>query len=127
MFNNKILLILSAMLMMASFTGCGAGNQTTVTNSTGGPASGAAVLTWDAPTTRTDGSPLNPATDVQSYQIYYGTSPGVYTQSVFVPNPGTGTITHTFAITPGTYYFAVTDTDIYGVESGYSAEVSKTI
>lgn len=127
---NKIPLILSAMLIMASFAGCGAGDQTTVTfnnGGSGGPATGVVVLTWDAPITRTDGSSLNPVTDVQSYQIYYGTAPGVYTRSVYVPNPGIATITHTFNIAKGTYYFAVTDTDLYGVESGYSTEISKTI
>jgi hypothetical protein len=112
--------ILSLALVVSISAGCGGG-------ASGSGATGAATLSWDAPATRTDGSSLNPSTALQSYKIYYGTSPHAYTQSVNVPNPGTATITHTVSLSPGTYYFAVTAIDAYGQESGYSTEVSKTI
>jgi hypothetical protein len=35
---------------------------------------GVAALTWDAPTTRTDGSHLNAATDDSQYKIYNRTA-----------------------------------------------------
>lgn len=85
------------------------------------------TLAWDAPTTRVDGSSLNPATDLSAYKLYYGTSSQVYTQTVTVANPGTPTITQTLTLAPGTYYFVVMDIDTAGQESGYSAEISKTI
>jgi hypothetical protein len=84
-------------------------------------------LSWDAPTTYRDGTPLDPVTDVAKYRIYYGTSSRTYTQVVDVVNPGTTTITHTLNLVPGTYFFAVTDIDISGQESDYSNEASRTI
>jgi hypothetical protein len=131
MINKKLLLAL-LVLIMASLGGCGGGGQTSVAPSTGGTSNKKggtpvpAVLSWDAPTTRIDGSPLNPATDLQSYTIYYGTAPSVYTHSLSVSNPGTATLTHTFSLVPATYYFVVTATDNYGQESGPTAEISKT-
>jgi hypothetical protein len=88
---------------------------------------GSATLTWNAPTTREDGSSLNPATDISLYKIYYGTTSQSYTQTVSVTNPGTATITQTLNLAPGTYYFVVTDVDTQGQESAFSTEVSKTI
>ncbi len=83
---------------------------------------GEAVLTWDPPTTNTDGSPL---TDLGGYRIYYGVSSGNYTQSIDVGNVTTYQVT---GLTDGvTYYFAVTAYDISGNESDYSNEVYKTI
>jgi trimeric autotransporter adhesin len=88
---------------------------------------GSVTLTWDAPTTREDGSPLNATTDLSMYKIYYGTSSKSYTQTVSVTNPGTATITQKLNLAPGTYYFVVTVVDAQGLESGYSIEASKTI
>lgn len=42
------------------------------------PVNGSALLTWDAPNTRTDASCL---TDLVAYRISYGTSPGFYPES----------------------------------------------
>jgi hypothetical protein len=84
-------------------------------------------LTWDAPTTNTDGSSLNPLTDLSIYKIYYGTASQTYTQMVSVTNPGITTITKTLNLSPGTYYFTVTTVNISGQESSYSNEVIKTI
>ncbi len=88
---------------------------------------GVATLSWDAPTTRTDGSSLNPVTDISGYKIYYGTASGTYTQVVNVTNPGTATITQTLNLPSGTYYFVVTDIDTSGQESSYSNEAMKTL
>jgi hypothetical protein len=88
---------------------------------------GAVTLTWDAPTTNTDGSTLNPATDLSMYKIYYGTASRTYTQVVNVTNPGTTTITKTLNLSPGTYYFTVTTVNTSGQESSYSNEATRTI
>jgi hypothetical protein len=87
----------------------------------------ALTLAWDAPTTNTDGSSLNPATDLSQYKIYYGTASRMYTTVVKITNPGTTTISQTLNLSPGTYYFAVTTVDVSGQESSYSNEVMKTI
>ena len=110
--------------------------STTIT-ATSGSVSGTATLTvtgggvvslaWDAPTTNTDGSSLNPATDLSLYKIYYGTASHAYTTVLNVTNPGTTTISQTLSLSPGTYYFAVTTVDASGQESSYSNEVMKSI
>jgi trimeric autotransporter adhesin len=87
----------------------------------------ALTLAWDAPTTNTDGSPLNPATDISLYKIYYGAASLTYTQVVNVTNPGTTTIIKTLNLSPGTYYFSVTTVDSSGQESSYSNEVMKSL
>ena len=80
-----------------------------------------ATLSWDAPTTNTDGTEL---TDLTGYKVYYGTSSGVYDNVIDVADVTTYTLTD---IAPATYYFAVTAYDELGNESDYSNEVSKTI
>ena len=110
--------------------------STTIT-ATSGSVSGTATLTvtvggvvslaWDAPTTNTDGSSLNPATDLSLYKIYYGSASLTYATVVNVTNPGTTTISQTLNLSPGTYYFSVTTVDASGQESSYSNEVMKTI
>jgi hypothetical protein len=112
------------------------GNQTVISNgtqtviSTGTqtvPQGAVLTLAWDAPTTNTDGSYLNPATDLSLYKIHYGTASHAYTDVVNITNPGTTTISQTLNLSPGTYYFAVTTVDTAGLESDYSNEVMKTI
>ena len=79
-----------------------------------------ATLTWNAPTTNSDGTPL---TDLAGYKVYYGTASGNYAQTVDVGNVTTSVVSN---LTDGaTYYFAVTSYDASGGESGYSNEVSK--
>jgi hypothetical protein len=69
---------------------------------------------------------MKPATDLSEYRIYFGTAPGVYTQTVHVPNPGSSTVTQTLTFpSPGTYYVVVTAVDTRGQESGYSNQVEK--
>ena len=76
------------------------------------------ILTWDAPTTNADGTPL---TDLAGYKIYYGTSSGSYTTTVDAGNVTTYNVP---ALPSGTYYFAVTAVDTSGNESDYSNEVN---
>ena len=83
--------------------------------------SGEAVLSWDPPTTNTDGSSL---TDLAGFKAYYGTASGNYGIIIDVGNVFTYTVT---GLSNGTYYFVVTAYDTSGNESGFSNEVSKTI
>lgn len=83
---------------------------------------GNVTLGWDPPTTNEDGTLL---TDLSGYNIYFGTSSGVYTDSV---NVGDVTTYQVPNLTDGlTYYFAVTAYDTSGNESSYSEEVYTTL
>ncbi|MCU0977240.1 MAG: putative Ig domain-containing protein [Steroidobacteraceae bacterium] len=87
------------------------------------PVTGTATLSWQPPTSRTDGSTL---TNLAGYRIHYGTSPGSYTQRITIGNAGiTSAVIEGLA--PGTWYFAATAYDTAGVESDYSNVGSKTI
>jgi hypothetical protein len=85
-------------------------------------ASGSATLSWNVPTTNTDGTPF---ADLSYFKIYYGTQSGSYTTTV---NLGTATNYVVNNLASGsTYYFAVTAVNSSGVESSYSNEANKTI
>jgi hypothetical protein len=83
------------------------------------PPTNTAQLAWDAV--------VHPG--LRGYRVYFGTAPGVYSQSpgngVDVGTATTYTVT---GLTPGTrYYFAVTAQDTANNESGFSNEVFKDI
>ena len=86
-------------------------------------ATGSAMLSWLPPTTRTDDSPL---TNLQGFRIYYGKTPGSYTEQIELPYPD---ITSYLVedLTSGQWYFAMTSYDSDDVESAFSDEKSKTI
>ncbi len=85
--------------------------------------SGAATLSWDAPTTNTNGTPL---TDLAGYTIYYGTSAAALTNTISVADPG-ATSYVVGNLSPGTYYFAVAAYATDGTQSAPSAVGSKII
>jgi len=63
------------------------------------------ILNWDIPTLRDDGSPLI-FSDIQMYNIYYGTSSASLSSTVSTENASQ--ISYTFpGLEPNTYYFAI--------------------
>ena len=86
-------------------------------------AGGAATISWEAPTTNTDGTPL---TDLAGYRIYYGSSPENLGNTVQIKSIGLQTIVFE-DLQSGTWYFAVMAVASDGSESGLSDIVSKTI
>ena len=85
--------------------------------------SGTATLSWQAPTTNTDGAAL---TDLAGYRIYYGMNADDLTQTVQLTSVGL----QTYVIEDlgsGTWYFAIKAVTNTGVESALSDVVSKTI
>jgi fibronectin type III domain protein len=87
------------------------------------PTSGSATLSWDAPTTDTNGQPL---TNLAGYRIYYGQSQTTLSQTVNLS--GTGLQTYVIDNLPqGAWYFAIKAVNSAGVESSLSNVVSKTI
>jgi hypothetical protein len=82
-----------------------------------------ATLTWTAPTTRTDGSPL---TNLAGYRIKYGTVVGTYPTVVPVPNPAATSHVVTGLTGGQTYYFVMTAYDVNALESANTNPVSRT-
>ncbi|MGB5132805.1 MAG: putative Ig domain-containing protein [Steroidobacteraceae bacterium] len=84
---------------------------------------GSATLSWEPPTTRTDGTPL---TNLAGYRIRYGTEAGSYPVVIDIPNGGiTSAVVEN--LPPATYYFVASAYDTSGAESSNSSPVSKTI
>lgn len=112
--------------------------SSTTSTTTLAPPDTTATLTWNAPTTRSDGAVL---TDLAGYKVYYGTAPGNYGTLIEKPlgNEGlscqdltdrtqcTYTVGIVEVLASGTYYFVVTAYDTSGNESDFSSEVSKAI
>lgn len=84
---------------------------------------GSATLTWEPPTTRTDGSAL---TNLAGYRIRYGTASGRYDALLDLNQAGLSAVMLE-NLAGGTWYFVVTAYDSAGAESAYSVEVQKTI
>ncbi|PYN89825.1 MAG: hypothetical protein DMD87_04245 [Candidatus Rokuibacteriota bacterium] len=85
-------------------------------------------LSWTAPATNTDGSPL---TDIVAYRVYYGTTPGPCPGGTFltIPSsqgtPGQTVRTKLTELKVGEiYYIAVTALSKNGRESDCSAPTS---
>lgn len=116
----------AVLLWALAIIGCG-GDDDPVDGSGGGPdvvvvGDGEAVVSWDAPSTRSDGTGLMPAS-LGGYRVHYGTAPRTYDTTIDVGRVTSHRVT---GLTTGTrYYFAVTAYDISDRESEFSEEVSK--
>jgi hypothetical protein len=84
---------------------------------------GGATLSWEAPTTNTNGTSL---TDLAGYRIYYGTSPEQLSHALKIGTIGLQTYVID-DLEPGTWYFAVMAVAANGAESKLSNVVVKTI
>ena len=84
---------------------------------------GSVTLTWTAPTQNEDGTVLN---NLDGYRIYWGTTPGVYPNSVTIDNE-TVTMYVVDNLAPGTYEFVATSFNTAGVESQYSTPAIKVV
>ena len=113
----------------ATFDPNATSNPTTTENLTDITSNPTVTLTWDAPTSYTDGSPLAPG-DLKEFRIYFSTQPGSYSTSSYytVLAPATSiTVTEIISQSAGTYYFVVTAVDTTNMESDISNEVSKEL
>ena len=82
------------------------------------------TLRWSEPVSRVDNTTLF-QTEIASFSIHYGTSTGIYPNSIDVDNTGQ---THTVTNLPeGTYYVVMTTKDTQGRESTYSEEITKEV
>ncbi len=118
---SRICLI--ACLVLALF-GCGQGGGSSGSGGSVGTGPGSAALSWQAPTTNEDGTPL---ADLAGFKVYYGTVSPIDKsngQSIDVGNTTAYTLS---GLSLGTHYFTVTAYDISGNESPLAQEVSKEI
>src|SRR5215470_16636281 len=82
-----------------------------------------ATVSWDAPTTNNNGTPL---TDLAGYRIYYGSSPEDLGHTVQISTVGLQTYVID-DLEAGTWYFAVRAVASNGTESTLSDIAAKTI
>ncbi len=115
----------SKILAVTLLVSCGGNGNGKPLSSRGAPgALGAATLSWVAPTERTDNTPL---TNLAGFNVYYGTAPGLYTDSIRIENPSVNIYVVEPLDSGSIYYFSVTAFDTDGIESDFSNEASKVI
>jgi hypothetical protein len=88
-----------------------------------GPQIGSFSLSWTAPTTRTDGSPIS-LSEIDGYRVYYGSTQGDYPDSVDI-NDGSASSATISGVPAGDYYIVMTTYDSDGRESSQSGAVLK--
>jgi Putative Ig domain len=81
------------------------------------------TLSWTPPTENEDGSALM---DLAGYKIYWGTTPGDYTDSVKINNAGVSSYVVS-NLSPGTYEFVATSFNADGIESAYSNPATRVL
>lgn len=87
--------------------------------------SGQVTLTWNAPSTNADGTPITYFTG--DYRIYSGTVSGNYSRVTNLSSSNSIVTGQVASLTNGqTYYFVVTAVNKLGNESNRSNEISKT-
>jgi len=114
-----------AWIAVALLGGCrdpGPGAAPTAAPSASGSA-GSATISWDAPTTNTNGTAL---TDLAGYRIYYGSSAENLDHTLNINTVGLQTYVIE-GLEPGEWYFAVMALAADGAESKLSDVVLKTI
>jgi Fibronectin type III domain len=104
-------------------SGCIDPGPSRATAATASSGSRSATLSWDAPTSNTNGSPLM---DLGGYRIYYGSTPGELTQTIQISSIGMQTYVID-GLEPGTWYFAIVAVARNGIESSLSNIAVKTI
>lgn len=117
--NTVLCTLIGLFFINLLFTGCGVESGGNISPQE--KSQNSATLSWEAPTTNADGTPL---TDLAGYKIYYGQEPIKYNETIDVGNVTTYTVSNLSSDT--TYYFAVTAYNRNGNESEFSEEVSKT-
>jgi hypothetical protein len=81
-----------------------------------------ATLSWSAPSTNADGSPL---TDLAGYRIYYGTSPA--TMGMTAQVDAAARSVDIDGLSTGIWYFAMASVNVHGIESERTATVSASL
>jgi len=121
---------------LAAFSGCGGGGSSSSDGTSGTPLP-ARVLSWDAPTSYTDTSALDPVTDLDRFEIHVNET-GDFADSdppmaeVTALDPATHTLSTSFNLAKigpplkagPQYYVSLRAVAITGLKSDYSPPVS---
>jgi hypothetical protein len=136
--NNRLrrILTLSLIAAMATLFGCGGGASSS-DSGTPGTSLPARTLSWESPTTYTDQTAMNPATDLDRFEIYVNES-GTFTDAdtpaaeLSAINPDTHQLTASFNLanlspnvsTGHQYHVSLRAVAISGLKSDFSPSVS---
>ena len=122
---NKLSVLGACIAVASLLSGCIDPGRDPASTSTpsAGDGSRAATVSWEAPTTNNNGTPL---TDLAGYRIYYGSSPENLSHSVKISTVGLQTYVID-DLEAGTWYFAVRAVAANGTESTLSDIATKTI
>lgn len=122
---------IAAIILMGVLAGCGGGG----TDESGeGNILPSKTLSWAPPTTYSDSEPLDPARDLEGYEVYVNES-GAFSDAEFPMadvgsvDPGTGQLCTSFDLAnlgpylaPGvTYHVSIRAVAVSGLKSGFSA------
>ncbi len=120
------------LMVSIGLVGCGGGSGSSDGEGDGAAvgvgtasADGTATLSWVAPSTRVDSTPL-PMSEIGGYKVYIGSSMDTLMLHADINDPYQMELVVNNLDT-GTYYFAVTAYSQYGAESDFSAIENKTI
>jgi hypothetical protein len=129
---NRFLRIVLSAIAVIVMAGCVAKDESSqvgagdfIVSDGGGPglSTGSFSLSWTAPVSRQDGSPMSLA-ELDGYRVYYGSKQGDYPNSIDI-NDGTASATTVSNVPVGDYYIVMTTYDSDGRESTQSGVVSK--
>ena len=95
----------------------------TITGDSGSSTTSAATVSWNPPTTNTNGTPV---TTLTGYHVHYGTTAGSLAKSTAVSGAST-TSAEITGLTAGTWYFAVAADAEDGTEGPQSSVGSMTV
>ena len=109
-FNNimNAVKIFSTLVLIAILSACGSDR-------------GTLAIDWVTPSQRDDGTPLI-LSEIETYNLYYGSSPGDYQDTIDNSNVTTDSV-YISDFPGGTYYFVITTVTYDGLESRYSEEI----
>jgi hypothetical protein len=111
----------AVIFLTAALAACGGDDEAADSQAPLPTAPGSALLTWTPPLQNTDNTSLM---NLTGYRIYWGTSPGNYSNSVTIGANLTSYVVEQLA--PARYYFVATAISPSG-ESAYSNEATKLI
>lgn len=114
-------------LAIFSLAGCGGESSSPAAATTPPPPpvtqAPKATLSWDAPTTKRDGTPL---TDLAGFTLYHGLSADELNTTIVIDNPDARSYT-VEDLDGGLHYFTLTAFDQQGRESAKPTPVSKDV
>ena len=135
-------ILVSMIVMLVAISGCGGGGSSSsadtgeVSPPVGGTALPARILNWEAPSSYTDGTPMNPLSDLDRFEVYVNVR-GSFNESevpqavISALEPATHQLTTSFnlaniaALTRGPqYWVSLRAVAITGLKSDFSPPAS---